>query len=91
MDNWYLNSVSLGPPENIKYIISAVVIEEENEDHEILKRVEQEIIEFQDQVRIEQNSISKKQREHDLQLIQLNRNQERMMQTLIQIEKKLIL
>jgi len=82
MDNWFLNSISLGRPESIKYIITAVNVEEENEDLEILKRLEGEISSLAHRVQIDQNAISKKQRDQDLTLMQIVKNQEKILSQL---------
>jgi hypothetical protein len=43
MDNWHLKDFSLGDINRIQYIITAFNLEDKNDDHEVLHRLDSKI------------------------------------------------
>ena len=61
MDNWYLNSLSIGKNMKfMKYIVTAFLVKGEDDGHELLQAVDSKLDVLQDQVQFEQNLIIKK-------------------------------
>ena len=75
MDNWYLNDLSIGKDmKQMKYIVTAFLVNGDDEDHELLKIVEGKLDMLEDEVQHEQNLIIKKQKEQDNLMMQVLKN-----------------
>ena len=88
MDNWYLNGLSIGKDiEFMKYIVTAFLVTGDDEAHEMLKIVDGKLDSLQDEVQFEQNLIIKKQKEQDSVLLQVLKNQEKVINLLARQDK----